>query len=567
MHIISTLILIVLAYFSLDFFASGTLYAFSLSAFWHTILIGVDTLLLLFFLQQGFKYKNRLVMLFALLQIVLFMYVLQLNHTEISFDFIVNELSLVMFLITNIVGGLIVLFAQKYIQDESCSKLRKNYFLGLLLFFIVVMNILVCANSLEIFFLCFELTTLCSYLLIKFRNDEIAIHNALKALWMNQVGGVFILLATIGALYVYDTSYFSTLIHVANQSSMGTAILLPVVFLIFAGYVKGASLPFDSWLLGAMVAPTPVSALLHSATMVNIAPFLVLKLSPTFSSTLSFMVALLGMSVFLMASLKALRCDILKEILGYSTIAILALIMAVASFNHKEATLAALILMVFHSIAKALLFIQAGILERQYGIKKISQMQGLINRAPLIATLLLLGFASLTLPPFAAFIGKFVAIEIAIEAIKTQFLYAFVLILLLLGSVCLTILYFKIATKLLTKEMFGSFSTTPLPFKYGFSSMSLAFLLLASIALSAYTQWIAYSEVIVALFLIILLPLLLFIINFKKMVFVKEYNCAEKDSFEVGMYQFEIGVKNEKVATAVIIALWVVTFFAGVVVW
>jgi ech hydrogenase subunit A len=384
---------------------------------------------------------------------------------------------------------------------------------------------------------------------------------------MNQVGGAFILLATIGALYVYDTSYFSTLIHLASQSSINMVILLPVVLLIFAGYVKGASLPFDSWLLGAMVAPTPVSALLHSATMVNIAPFLVLKLSPTFSPTLSLMVALLGMSVFLVASLKALRCDILKEILGYSTIAILALIMAVASFNHKEATLAALILMVFHSIAKALLFIQAGILERQYGIKKISQMQGLINLSPIIAMLLLLGFASLTLPPFAAFIGKFLAIEIAIEAIKTQPLFAFVLVLLLLGSVCLTILYFKIATKLLTKEMFGTFSTTPLDFKYGFSSMSLAFLLLASIAVSAYTKWLAYSEIIVALLMIVLLPLLLFIINFKKMVFVKEYNCAEKDSFDVGMYQFEIGTNNEKVATAVIIALWVVTLFAGVVVW
>lgn len=93
-----------------------------------------------------------------------------------------------MLLVINIVGGLIIFYALKYIDSEEFSQIKKNSFIALLFFFLCVMNLIVSTNSIEVFFLCFELTTLCSYLLIRYRGDKKSKKNALRALWMNQIG-------------------------------------------------------------------------------------------------------------------------------------------------------------------------------------------------------------------------------------------------------------------------------------------------------------------------------------------------------------------------------------------
>lgn len=223
------------------------------------------------------------------------------------------------------------------------------------------MNFLVSTDNIEIFFLLFELTTLCSYILIGYRKDAVATQNALRALWMNQIGGVAILSALLLALVSYKTFSFELLI-----ANIDATYLFPIVFLLIAAFVKGAAIPFEKWLLGAMVAPTPVSAILHSATMVKIAPFMVLKLSPAMSVFLSEAVMLFGTFVFFAASLLALSKNYFKEILGLSTIALLSFMMALAALGTQEAILAASILMVFHALSKALLFLQLGILEKSF---------------------------------------------------------------------------------------------------------------------------------------------------------------------------------------------------------
>lgn len=311
------------------------------------------------------------------------------------------------------------------------------------------MNLLVVCNSVELLFLCFELTTLCSYLLIQFRQDTVSKSNALKALWMNQVGGVAILFSLLSALYYYETHFFNEL-FVQVEPSM----LLPIALLVCAAYVKAASLPFHSWLLGAMVAPTPVSALLHSATMVKIAPFFILKLSVVFTDEISISVALFGAFVFFAASALALSKTIFKEILGLSTIAILALIMSLASLDSAQAKEAALWLMLFHSIAKALLFLQAGILEKINGIKDINEFDQIAQKTPMVLFYMVLGFASLTLPPFAAFLGKFMAIESLAALMFEHMSYLIVLLFILLGSVVLTLLYFKLMSKAFLQKGF-----------------------------------------------------------------------------------------------------------------
>ena len=414
----------------------------------HMFFLAVDCLVLIYFLWQGYLKKNRLVVSLAILQIVLFTYVMMLSPQVGSNDIFIDNISSVMYLIINIVGGIIIIFALKYIESEPFERVKKNGFIAMLFFFLSVMNFIVSTNNIEIFFMLFELTTLCSYLLIAYRGDEVSVENSLKALWMNQIGGVAILIALIFSVHYYDTVYFDKLI-----SNIESIYLLPIVFLALAGFIKGASIPFDKWLLGAMVAPTPVSAILHSATMVKIAPYLMLKLAPAMSGFVSVTVSLIGTFVFFAASLLALSKDYFKEILGLSTIALLALMMALAAIGTEEATDAAIILIMFHAISKALLFLQAGILEKSFHLKYVNEIDGLVNRSPLVVFFIIIGFASLTLPPFGAFIAKFMAIEsIANEMIDNP-IYAVALVFIALGSVFLTLLYFKVVTKLFAKDV------------------------------------------------------------------------------------------------------------------
>ncbi len=513
----------------------------------HNLFILVDSMVLLFFFWQGVKTKNSLVKIFAMLQIILYTAVLFLSPTLASNDIFIDEISSVMYLIINIVGGIIIVYALKYIESEEFSRLKKNGFIAMLFFFLSVMNFIVSTNNIEIFFLLFELTTLCSYILIGYRGDEVSVQNALRALWMNQIGGVAILIALIFAALQYKTVYFDMLIANINEF-----YLLPIVFLAIAAFVKGASIPFDKWLLGAMVAPTPVSAILHSATMVKIAPYLMLKLAPAMSGFVSLTITLLGTFVFFAASLLALGKDYFKEILGYSTIALLGLMMALAAIGTPEAIVACLTLIVFHAISKALLFLQAGILEKNFHLKYVNDIDGLINQSPLVVFFIIIGFASLTLPPFGAFIAKFMAIEtIASEIIKNP-LYVFALIFLALGSAFLTLLYFKVVTKLFAKDVdmkeqhtentLSQSSTLYVKISkfYTLPSFLLLILLVIGIYISFELELLGSLEIIVPLFLVAIVPLLFALILFKKADRVKEYNCGEKEDIALNMYYFHM---------------------------
>ncbi|MBN2823944.1 MAG: pesticidal protein Cry5Ba [Campylobacterales bacterium] len=513
-----------------------------------------DIALLLFFLWVGIRKEDKLVSALAITQLLLFVGVLFILPHEGGNDIVVDRLSAMMYLIINIVGGAIVIYALGYIETESFSHSKKNRFIAILMLFLGVMNLVVSTNNIEIFFLAFELTTLSSYLLIGYRQDALSIANSLKALWMNQVGGVVILLGLVSSIILYNTIYFDTLILKASGY-----MLLPIIFLIFAAFVKGASFPFQPWLLGAMVAPTPVSAILHSATMVKIAPFLILKLAPSFSLFTSSVVALFGGFVFMVASLMALNRDFFKEILALSTIALLALMMALAALGNEKATTAAMILIFFHAISKALLFLQAGVLEKLYHAKYISDINSLVDVAPKTIFFILVGFASLTLPPFGAFIGKFMAFEAISEAILLNPLYLFVLIFLIVGGIALTILYFKVASKLLAIDITRKSVDEKIPMLYLIPSSVLLGLLMVSV-------WYIYHylgavESLLALIIILILPLLSRI-NLSRAKQIHEYNCGEIDKFEISIYYFDLQWQERLIYGSLI--FWVLLLIGGV---
>jgi len=308
----------------------------------------------------------------------------------------------------------------------------------------------VSANDLGYFFLFFELTTLASYLLISFRQDPISVRNAITALWMNQVGGLAILLAIFFIhSYGYGEASFTNLFAHGSVVS----ILSPLALLSIAALIKGAQMPFSKWLLGAMVAPTPVSALLHSSTMVKIAPFIILRLSPALKATpVASVIIALTAFVFVASAIIALSQDNFKRILAHSTIALLALMIMMGAIGTPVTVVAALTLILFHGISKSMLFLNAGIMEKVFHAKETSDMDRLAEAGPFTSFVITMGFMSLLLPPFGAFIGKWFSIEtLGSFATDKKILGAFVIVLIAFGGAVLSLLYFKVLGLLIAR--------------------------------------------------------------------------------------------------------------------
>jgi ech hydrogenase subunit A len=171
-------------------------------------------------------------------------------------------------------------------------------------------------------------------------------------------------------------------------------------------------MPFSTWLVGAMVAPTPVSALLHSATMVKAGVYIIVRFSPVLEGTaLGMLFALVGGVTFLTASCIAASKSNAKQVLANSTIANLGLIVACAGIGTASAVWAAIFLILFHAVAKSLLFMSVGTVEHRIGSRDIDNMAGLIHRLPIITTMMLVGISGMFLPPFGMLIAKWGTIQ------------------------------------------------------------------------------------------------------------------------------------------------------------
>jgi len=534
-YVISAAVLIVLSFTAFSLNVSADILTFHLPRSLNILIIAADVALLLFFLYQGKKFNNTKVIFLAAVQLLLYGYIESIAPEGGTAEIVVDSLSKFMFLIINGVGGIIVLYSVRYMEDEPASPLRKRFFIGALLVFLSVMNLIVCANSILLFFFLFEMTTLASYVLIAFRNDEVSRANALKALWMNQIGGVVILLGAWVAVAGFDTVMFDTLL----QRSGGT-VLLAVAFLAMAALVKGASIPFEGWLLGAMIAPTPVSAMLHSATMVKIAPYLILKLAPALASTMvGGIISIIGALVFIAASYLALSRSVFKEILGYSTVALLGLMMALAAIGTEESMNLAMVLILFHALSKALLFLAAGVLEKQHHAKNIEEMKGMVAYSPQTVGFILFGFMSLTLPPFGLFMGKLFAITSVASLLKEHPSYIIVLLSLIIGSAVLVLLYFKVASALLSAPSdIAPSESIPIPAGYNIPLVLLAF----SIIIGAVGYIMIQQNIFVVLLAVPILFAFALPSIFRQMDGYdrsQPYHCGEKEMFDSALVYYE----------------------------
>jgi ech hydrogenase subunit A len=418
---------------------------------WNEIITVADFGLLAFILYIGIKQRNSLITILAIAQAILLVYfdfILGGGKVELKPAFVVDNLAIIMALIINIVGSLICIYGVKYIAEHEehhpivtgtfphdgdipprgvspyLSRVsphlnsRQPRFMFWLIIFLGAMNGIVFSNNLYWMFFFWEVTTFCSFQLIGHDLSDEAIRNACRALWMNSLGGAAFATALVLLLKYGSGNYLSMrfLLSQAGKPQITGILLLGVALMVFAGMTKSAQLPFQSWLLGAMVAPTPVSALLHSSTMVKAGVYLILRLAPVYAGTyLSDMVAIAGSFTFLVTSILAVSQSNAKRVLAYSTIANLGLIIACAGINTPLAISAAIVLIIFHAVSKGLLFLCTGFVEHNIGSRDIEDMEGLADRMPITNAIYMVGIISMFLPPFGMLIGKWAAIEAAAE--------------------------------------------------------------------------------------------------------------------------------------------------------
>jgi ech hydrogenase subunit A len=403
------------------------------------LLIGIlDFALLLLILYVSYKLKSNKLIILSLLQIVplafleLFMHPGGENPAPTIFA---DHLTLIMVMVVSIIGSLICIYGLSYMKAHErhlgLAHSRQGEFFFLMLLFLGAMNGLVLSNNLLWVYFFWEVTTFCSFMLIRHDRTEAARANAERALWMNMLGGV----GFVFALVILRAKGLPLFLQELVATSPGAGLsLLPLGLLCFAGFTKAAQIPFQSWLCGAMVAPTPVSALLHSSTMVKAGVYLILRLAPAFAGTLfSSYVALFGAFTFIATSILALSQSNGKKILAYSTIGNLGMIIACAGINTPAAISAAILLIIFHAVSKGLLFLCVGTIEQKIGSRDIEDMRGLVGTMPWTAVIALIGMVTMFLPPFGALLCKWMAIEAASEL-------PLVIVMLALGS-ALTVVF------------------------------------------------------------------------------------------------------------------------------
>ena len=371
----------------------------------------------------GVKYKNTAAIVLALVQIVgdvafEFGFAHQ-AHVEVGLY--VDALTLIMALIIGIIGSGICVYALGYMIDfqkhldehgeaEGLTELqrrdRRPTFFALMFLFLSAMFVIVFSNNMSWMFCGWEITTVCSFLLISYTRTEEAIRNAFRQIVMNMIGGIAFLVALY--LAVMNLGTLSLVEFIAAGIAHPALAAVAVGALALAGLTKSAQMPFHTWLLGAMVAPTPTSALLHSSTMVKAGVFLLIKLSPLFlvCTVPANMVILVGGITFMLCSFMAISQSNAKRVLAYSTIANLGLIVACAGVGTPEAVWAAILLVIFHAAAKSLLFLCVGTAEHHIGSRDIEDMDLLFERMPRLARLMMLGIMCMFIAPFGMLIAK-----------------------------------------------------------------------------------------------------------------------------------------------------------------
>ncbi len=368
------------------------------------------------------KLQHTLAVLFSVLTAITSLVLLTFANSEavitihlgISFGdltFVPDGLALSLTAIAAVIGSLAVGFSVDYMRGED--QLGRYYFL--VLFFIGAMIGLVLTGNLLFTFFFWEITALCSYGLISFYNDDPkAVAGGIKALIITQVGGVGLL---VGTLIIFaNLRSFQISVFLKNAATLPAVSLSVIAFsFLIAAAAKSAQFPFHTWLPDAMEAPTPISALIHAATMVNAGIYLLARFYPAFESVPAWRmsVILVGLISALIAAVSALIATDLKRVLAYSTVSQLGyMVYAVGAGG----VFASQFHLLSHAVFKALLFLAAGSVIHSVGTRDMRRMGGLGTRMPFVRNVFILGALALAgVPILNGFWSKELILEAGLE--------------------------------------------------------------------------------------------------------------------------------------------------------
>lgn len=370
-----------------------------------SLLSGIAALILLAFVDSRFALNLELAPAFG------------------NLTFVPDGLAVTLTVIATVIGSLAVLFSVDYMHGEA--QLGRYYFM--VLFFIGAMAGLVLSGNLLFTFFFWEITALCSYGLISFYNDDPkAVAGGLKALIITQVGGVGLLAGTLIAYANLGSFQIADVLANANSIPAIALSFMAFSFLIAAA-AKSAQFPFHTWLPDAMEAPTPISALIHAATMVNAGIYLLARFYPAFESVAGWRTAviLVGVTSALITAFMALTATDLKRALAYSTVSQLGyMVYAIGAGG----VLASQFHLLSHAVFKALLFLTAGSVIHAVGTRDMRRMGGLSAKMPFARNVFIIGaLALMGLPIFNGFWSKELILEVGLEHSP---LWAYILMLI-----------------------------------------------------------------------------------------------------------------------------------------
>lgn len=362
-------------------------------------------------------------------------------YLDFTFDLRLNGFGLLVGLLVTGIGTLIMLYATGYMAGHA----QASRLFGYLYAFMFAMLGIVLSDHLLLVFVFWELTSITSYLLIGFNHaDSEARKKSLQALVVTGLGGMALLAGFILMYAVTGVWRLSEL--VAHHDTLVNHALYPgiLVLVLLGAFTKSGQFPFHFWLPNAMAAPTPVSAYLHSATMVKAGVFLMAVLSPILGGTDAWQMALqwTGGATLLVGAWFGLFQHDLKKILAATTLAVLGLLTLLIGIGTEKAYLAATAFLLGHALYKATLFMVAGAIDHETGTRDIRVLGGLGKLMPwTAAAAALAAISKMGLPPLFGFIGKEYAYKASLGAPADVALSA----VLILGNAMLFALAFKVA--------------------------------------------------------------------------------------------------------------------------
>lgn len=339
-----------------------------------------------------------------------------LPQIGLSFSFRLDGLSWLFALLIFGIGALIFVYAGYYMTAYAHTK----RFFAYLVFFMGAMFGVVTSNDLITLFLFWELTSVISFLLIGFKHELKAARDAaLQALLITGLGGLALLGGFILLGIEYGTFNIESILS-EPEIFLESPLLIPMSILIMIGaFTKSAIFPFHFWLPGAMQAPSPVSAYLHSATMVKVGIFLLARLYPLYhqSEFWIYTLTIFGVVTMFAGGWLSIAQNDFKKILAYTTVSALGTLLLLLGTSTAYSLTAALVFLLVHAFYKATLFMMAGNIEKKTGTRQLDRLGGLQLWMPIAASISYLALLSMSgIPPMLGFIGKELIYEAKVKA-------------------------------------------------------------------------------------------------------------------------------------------------------